>query len=137
VKQPIPQVIVAPQALAVEITGARGPAGSNSFSRGVSVLNPAGPLDIVGWRAPFACTVTALRGYRVGGSGAAVNARKAGSGTHLAANLSLDSAGAWIAGGAVQNASYAAGDTLEFMLASVAGGPSQVAIQVEFTRAEP
>jgi hypothetical protein len=70
----------------------------------------------------------------VGGTGAAVNARKAGAGTHLAAALSLDSAGAWLAGGAVENADYAAGDTLEFMLVSVAGGPGQVAIQVDFAR---
>jgi hypothetical protein len=75
--------------------------------------------------------VTAVKGYRVGGTGATINARKNGTSTHLASNLSLASADIWTDGGSVQNASYAAGDKMEIMIVSVSGSPTQIAIQVD------
>ena len=107
--------------------------GSNIISRGGTVLSPSGAINVIVWRAPFACTVTNVRGYRVGGTGATINARLNGASNHLAAALSLTSADTWMDGGAVQNTAYVAGDKLEIMVVTVAGSPTQVAIQVDFT----
>lgn len=104
------------------------------FSRGGTVLNPADPINVIVWRAPFACIVTAVKGYRVGGTGATINARHNGADNHLSSALSLTSADTWMDGGAVQNTAYAAGAKLEIMVVTVAGSPTQVAIQVDFTR---
>jgi len=103
------------------------------ISRGGTVPSPSAGNHVV-WRAPFACTVTNVRGYRVGGSGATINARNEGANEHLSSDLSLTSADTWQDGGAVQNTAYAAGDKLEIMIQSVAGSPTSVVIQVDFTR---
>lgn len=107
---------------------------ASPFSKGGVVLSPGAAINIILWRAPFACTVTNVRGYRVGGTGATVNARLNGVSNHLASALSLTSADTWMDGGGVQNTAYAAGDKLEIMVVSIAGSPTQVAIQVDFTR---
>lgn len=108
---------------------------SSAITRGGTVLDPAATArNIPVWRAPFACTVTNVRGYRVGGTGAVINARRNGASTHLASNLSLTSADTWTDGGAVQNTAYATGDRMEIMIVSTAGSPTEVAIQVDFTR---
>lgn len=104
------------------------------FQRSAAYVNPSGALAVVAWRSPYDCTVLNVRGFRVGGTGATVNARKNGASNHLASDLSLSSAGTWMDGGAVQNATYAAGDYLEFLLQSVAGPPTQAVIQVDFRR---
>jgi len=108
------------------------------ISRGGVIYMSAGipnaALNIIAWRAPFACTVTAVKGYRVGGTGATVNARRNGASSHLASALSLVSADAWADGGAVQDAAYAAGDKLEIMVVTTAGVVTQLAIQVDYTR---
>ena len=103
------------------------------ISRGGTVPSPSAGNHVV-WRAPFACTVTNVRGYRVGGSGATINARNEGANDHLSSDLSLTSADTWMDGGAVQNTAYAAGEKLEIMVQSVAGSPTSVVIQVDFTR---
>lgn len=105
------------------------------FTIGGSILDPSGARDVMVWRAPFACTVTNVRGHRKGGTGAAINARKNQTSAHLASDLSLTSADAWMDGGAVQNATYAAGDDLEIRLVSIAGAVTEIAIQVDFVRA--
>jgi hypothetical protein len=86
------------------------------------------------WRAPYDCTVTNVRGYRVGGTGATVNARKNGASNHLASDLSLTSADTWMDGGSVQNTAYAAGDKMEIGVQSAAGTPTQIAVQIDLTR---
>jgi hypothetical protein len=109
--------------------------GPTAESRGAVLFSSSGLTDVASvicWRAPYACSVTAVYGYRVGGSGAVVNARRNGASNHLAASLSLTGADAWTSGGAVQNAAYALGDKLEVMFVSYAGGPTQVGIQVDF-----
>ena len=106
-----------------------------SFSHGGTILNPDSPINIVVWRAPFTCTLTAVKGFAVGASGTTVNARKNGSLTHLASDLTLSSTGSWLDGGAVQNTSYVAGDELEIMLTGIGGVPTQIAVQVDFARA--
>jgi len=103
------------------------------ISRGRTVLSPTAAINVIVWQAPFACTVTKVWGYRVGGTGAEINARLNGVSDHLAAALSLTSADTWMDGGAVQNTAYVAGDKLEIMIVTVAGSPTQVAVQVDFT----
>lgn len=102
------------------------------FTVAVPVIAPeAGAF--VAWRAPFAAQLTGLRAYRVGGSGATVNARKNGVANHLPVDLSVSVVGAWIDGGVLQNASYAAGDTLEVVFAAVTGSPTQLIVQIDLT----
>lgn len=107
---------------------------TDPFSAGGVILSPAGALNVMVWRAPFACTVTNVRGHRIGGTGATINARKNQASDHLASALSLVTADLWTDGGAVQNATYAAGDDLEIMLVTIAGAVTQIAIQVDFRR---
>ena len=110
---------------------------SRSFSKSGTVLTPSAQ-NVILWRAPFACTVTALKGYRVGGTGATVNAGKGTTATPtnkvLASDLSLTSTEAWTDGGAVQNTAFAIGDPLIIIIQTVAGAPTQVGIQIDFTR---
>ena len=106
------------------------------ISRGGTVVKSDGVavINVIVWRAPYACTVTNVRGYRVGGTGATINARRNGADNHLSSALSLTSADTWMDGGSVQNTSYVAGDKMEIMVVSVAGTPTQIAIQVDLTR---
>ena len=94
---------------------------------------PNAPINIVIRRMLTACTLTNVRGYRIGGTGATVNARKNGALLNLAVDLSLTAADTWMDGGAVQNASYAIGDTLEAMLVTAADLPTELVIQLDFT----
>jgi hypothetical protein len=109
--------------------------GVGTITRGGTVLNPTQAVNIIVWRAPFACAVTAIKGYLVGDTGSTVNARKNGSLNHLATDITLNSAGTWIDGGSVENTSYAVGDKLEIMITGVTGSPSQIAVQVELVPA--
>lgn len=90
--------------------------------------------NIIMWRARLACKVKAVRGYRVGGTAASINARKNGSTTFLTGDLSVTTADTWMNGTLKSDASVnlAAGDKLEFMLTSVTGSPTQVGVQIEF-----
>lgn len=109
---------------------------STAFSKGGILANPNGITDtmnIISWYATHICTVQYVKGYRVGGTGATINARRNGSSNHLASALSLTSADTWVDGGSVQNTAYAAGDKLEIMIVSVTGSPTQLGIQVCFT----
>jgi len=118
------------QAAIVEIAGLE--------NHGGVIVNPYGitaAINLFTWIAPYVCTVTAVKGYRVGGTGATINARKNGASNHLASSLSLTSADTVMDGGAVQNTSYQAGDKLEIMVVSAAGSPTQLGIIVYFTRA--
>jgi exosome complex RNA-binding protein Csl4 len=84
------------------------------------------------WRAPVACKVTAVRAYRVGGSGAVVNAQK--NATDLATDKSITSADTWMAATLSTTAAdlrLAAGDTLKAEIVSVAGSPTALTIQVD------
>lgn len=109
------------------------PTHIKEFTQTATILNPDTGNFIV-WEAPYACTVTHVRGYRVGGTGATINARLNGTDNHLAAALSLTSADTWMDGGAVQNTAYVLGDKLEVMLVTLAGAPDQVSIQVRFLK---
>lgn len=117
----------------VEIAGTLGPSLATFTGTG-TIINPTGAVNVIVWEAPFACDVTFVRGYRVGGTGATINARLNGASDHLSSDLSLTSPDVWQDGGAVQNVSYVADDKLELMIVSLAGGPTQIAIQVYFNR---
>jgi hypothetical protein len=103
------------------------------FSVSVVLLAPSGGEQIAVWRAPFACTVLAVRGRRTGGTDAQVNARRNAL-SLLASALVLNQADQWISSTTIQNGSFAAGDELVIVVPSVAGGPSQVAVQVDLQR---
>jgi hypothetical protein len=109
-----------------------------TFSRGGTLLNAVDGItavNVFAGRLPVACTVTAVKGWRVGGTGATINARLNGASNHLASALSLVNASTVYDGGAVQNTAYSIGDYLEIMVVSVAGTVSQIGIQVDFETA--
>ncbi|MCL7382132.1 right-handed parallel beta-helix repeat-containing protein [Streptomyces sp. 35G-GA-8] len=99
-------------------------------SKGLVITAPAGAATYVIWRAPKACTVTAVRGYRVGGSGASINAQK-NVADLLATDLPLSTPATWLSGPSVQNATFNAGDTLSVAVRSVTGSPAAVTVQVD------
>lgn len=93
------------------------------------------PATIPVWVAPFACTLTAIKGYRVGGTGATVQAYRNTTGTTLrSAALSLTSSSTWMDGGAVQNTAFASGDSLLMAVLTVAGSPTQISVQTNYTK---
>ncbi|WP_258047445.1 right-handed parallel beta-helix repeat-containing protein [Streptomyces sp. SM13] len=119
------------------ITQATGPtdapvrtASAATAAKGLVVAAPTGAATYVVWRAPKDCTVTAVRGYRVGGTGVTINATADGADL-LAADLSLSTPDTWMAGPGVQNAALAAGDSLAVAVRSVTGAPTAVTIQVD------
>ncbi|RKY77057.1 hypothetical protein DRQ07_09290, partial [candidate division KSB1 bacterium] len=78
-------------------------------------------------------TAISIRGYRVGGTGARLTARKNGSDLHLTNPIDMTSADTWQYGqGSINNGSYSAGDKLELMIVDTTGNPTQLAIQVDF-----
>jgi hypothetical protein len=111
--------------------------GIQKFSQGGTIYKSDGIVDAVNiiiWEAPFACTVTNVKGYRVGGTGATINARRNGVSNHLSSALSLTSVDQWMDGGVVQNTPYALGDKMEIMVISVSGNPTQIAVKINFVR---
>lgn len=107
---------------------------AQAFAQGGAVLTPSNPINVIVWDAPFNCTATNVKGYVSGATGTTVNARRNGSLTLLVSDLTLGSADTWLDGGAVQNQAFTAGDKLEIMLTGIGGSPSQVAVQINFTR---
>lgn len=103
---------------------------AGTFSRGGTIISPTGAVSIVVWQAVFACTVTNVRGY-TDVAGSTINAQH-GSLSLLASDLTLSSINTWMDGGSVQNANFAAGDTLIIQVKTVSGAPTQIAIQVDF-----
>ena len=99
-----------------------------------NILSAAvGATNIVLWRATLSCTVVNVHGLRVGGTSVVVNARKNGVSAHQTTDINLVSASEWTTGAAPINTAYVPGDRLEMMI-SVTGTPSQVAVQVDFSR---
>jgi hypothetical protein len=110
-----------------------------TFTRGGTLVNTVdyvAAMNVGVWYATCACTVTNVRGYRVGGdSSVAINARRNGSATkHLNTDQTLANADTWYDGGNVQDITYAVGDKLEIMVTVASGNPTQVAIQVDFVK---
>lgn len=100
------------------------------WSTGYLFEAPTGATSRVVLRAPIAATVTAVRGYRTGGTGAAINAQ-VNTSDLLAVDLSLSSAATWLAGPSVQNSTVAAGDSITVAVRSVTGTPTYVVVEVD------
>lgn len=108
------------------------------ISRGGTLLSPTGAQNVEVWRAPYSAVVTNVRAIQIGGTppGTTINARRNGVSTHLASDHNIAVAGVWEDGGTVQNTAYVAGDKMELMITGLsAPKPSQVAVQVDLTRA--
>jgi len=103
------------------------------ISRGGTILTPTVALAVGVWRAPFPCTVVAVKGRLFGDAGTTVNARRNGLGLLLGGDLTLSAQNVWFDGGTPQNVEFAVGDTLDILIQSVSGAPNWVAIQVDFT----
>jgi hypothetical protein len=114
----------------------------DTFSRGGTIYDPLGiagtaalTQNVIIWRAPFACTITNIWGYRVTGSSAAVNARINGIGTiATGSHISLTSADTWTSASSLISSSVASGDKIEMMLVSSSAYPTQIAVQIDFTK---
>ena len=87
------------------------------------------------WRAPFACTVTQVRGYVDTGTTTVINAGKGATSASdfCSSNITIDPADAWETGTVNQNTSISAGDTISVEIVT-AGTATQLTIQVELTR---
>ncbi|MFD4699771.1 hypothetical protein [Streptomyces niveus] len=107
------------------------PVGTVTSSKAAVFPSPTGAVSYAVWRAPVACTVVAVRGYRSGGTGVTVNAARNGSANLLATDLSLSTDVTWMSGGSVQNAALTAGDHLVLKITGVTGTPSAVTVQVD------
>lgn len=102
------------------------------FTKGAVIQSPSAGKTAI-WRAPFACTVTNVRGYQDVGTGSVVTADD-GTSDFLVTDLTIGSAATWLDGGAVKNVAVAAGDTIFVNVVSVAGAPNYIAIQIDFTQ---
>lgn len=115
-----------------------GSGGAGVFSKGITLADFTAPFNVTGsyfvWRAPYNATVVALYAIKSGSSNISVNARRSGSGTslHLASNLTITANNLWTAGGAPQNTTYSAGDSLEIILSG--SSVIQTSIQVDFIK---
>jgi hypothetical protein len=107
---------------------------SSIITNGGIVESGGSAVNRMTFIAPYACTLTAVKGFRNGGTGATINARKNGTSNFLSSALSLTSADTVMDGGSVQNTSLAAGDYVELMWVSFAGAPTYVTIQINITR---
>ncbi|MFC7909061.1 hypothetical protein [Streptomyces nigra] len=86
-------------------------------------------------RVPAAADIIAVRAYRVGGSAGTVQVKKGAS--DVLASAMATSTDAWAGNTTVQNASCAAGDAVSVVLASPAGSPTEILVQVDFRTAVP
>jgi hypothetical protein len=106
------------------------------FSVGALVLSPLTGSFFMIWRAPFACTVTNVRGHVDAGTTTQINARRNQTSDFLAADRTIPSAGVWDDAGAVQNTAIAAGEDIEIEIVN-AGTAAEVNVQVDLTRNVP
>jgi hypothetical protein len=118
----------------VTVAGLVLPAAATTESVAYLFEAPAGALTRAVLRAPKAGTVAAVHGYRVGGSGATINALVNATDL-LAVDLSLAVASTWTSGPAIAAPTLAAGDTISLSVRSVAGGPTYVVVQVDWQAA--
>jgi len=103
-----------------------------AFQKGATVLTPSAGKSII-WRAPYACTVTAVKAIQDVGTGSVLTAYDGGTDL-LNTDITIAVAGTWQDGGTLALTAVAAGDSIAIDIVSLAGTPNYVAIQVEFTR---
>jgi hypothetical protein len=103
-----------------------------AFSKGGAIVSPVAQTIVI-WRAPFACTVTAVKGYQDVGTGSVVTAYD-GSTDLLSTDITISSAATWQDGGSLAKTAVSAGDSIAIKVVSVSGSPSYLVIQVELTQ---
>jgi hypothetical protein len=115
-----------------KVPAAQLPADSQTAtaSKSAVITAPTGAVSYVIWRAPVACLVTAVHGYRVGGTGATINATMNGADL-ITTNLSLSTDSTWMSGATLQNTSVPAGAVLAVSVRSVTGTPTAVTVQID------
>lgn len=115
-----------------------GSGGYGVFSKGITVADLTNGFTVTGsyhvWRCPFPSTVVGVYGFKSGSANVQLNARRSGSGTslHLASNLTITNNNQWTSGGAVQNTTYSAGDSLEIIVSG--SSQYQVSVQVDYIK---
>jgi hypothetical protein len=133
----------------VDLTAKRGPGGlataaadgrtsrqhdapsSIVYSVGYVFEAPAGPVLRAVTRLAGAATVTGVRAFRVGGTGATINAR-ADDNTLLPVDLSVASASTWMSVPSLQNTAVAAGTSLQVEITGVTGIVTYVLVQIDY-----
>ncbi len=132
-KKLILSLILAGLALSAEAQQTCFGTGCNTVpvdTRGGTLLDPTGAIDVVVWRAPYACTVNKVQALQVGGTSGEVQARKNGATAFLASNLAT-TAGTWASTSTIQNATVAVDDYLEIRIISLVGTPTGMTIQIQ------
>ncbi|MBL1107989.1 hypothetical protein JK361_25940 [Streptomyces sp. 5-8] len=86
-------------------------------------------------KVPAATNIIAVRAYRTGGTGGTVQV-KHGAQDVLASPMAT-STDAWAGNTTVQNAACVVGDNISVVLASPAGTPTEILVQVDFRTAVP
>lgn len=138
----------------VQITGSlavtNGITGSTTgqgilFSKGVTFFDPAGisgtaslSQSVIAWRAPFACTASAIYGWKSGGtltSTASVQIKK-NTLPILTSSLFVTQSSAWVSKGAaaLQNQNFSVGDYMEIVLHTASFWVTQVGVQIDLIR---
>lgn len=96
-------------------------------------IGPTGAASAPSWRAPYACTITKVYVYVVGGTNAVINAQH--NGTDIIADFTCSTLGSWVDAGAITGvAAVIAGDTITLEIVSETGSPTSVTILVQMTR---
>ncbi|MEU6342213.1 hypothetical protein ABZ883_14875 [Streptomyces sp. NPDC046977] len=86
-------------------------------------------------KVPAAAAIIAVRAYRTGGSAGTVQVKKGAS--DILASALATTTDSWAGSTTVQNASCAAGDNISVVLASTAGSPTEILVQVDYRTAVP
>jgi hypothetical protein len=102
------------------------------FSKGGVVLSPVAQTLVV-WRAPFSCTVTAVKGFQDVGAGSVITACDNGTDL-LSTDITISAAATWQDGGSLAHTAVSTGDSIAIKVVSVSGSPNYLVIQVEFTQ---
>lgn len=100
-------------------------------SKSVTLASPVAATTVAVWKAPVACTITAVHGYRVGGTAATVNVAR-NTVNVLAADLSIAGAAAWSDGTPAAPVAVAAGDSVTATVVTATGTPTSVTIQFDY-----
>ncbi|MFC8583296.1 hypothetical protein ACFUGD_01785 [Streptomyces sp. NPDC057217] len=107
---------------------------ARTYSKEVRVASgTAGTYQL--FKVPAGASIIAVRAYRTGGSGGTVQVKKGAS--DVLASPMATSTDAWAGTTTVQNAACAAGDTISVVLASPAGSPTEILVQVDLRTAVP
>ncbi|WP_326742590.1 hypothetical protein [Streptomyces sp. NBC_01768] len=109
-------------------------ASASTISKSI-VVAPGATGTYPIWRAPRECTITAVHGYRVGGTGASINAT-VDTVNVLSTDLSLSTASTWLSGPTVATPTIPQGATLMLAVRAASGSPTSVSVQVDITISE-